>query len=200
VAFGNWLGGLVQMTCQERPVLLAHSLLGSLAARFAANRGDLLRWLVLIGAPGIGRYRLPLGLLVTAIRFDLRPSERNNARFADWAFLDPNRTRLQDPEWYDAFMAYGSSRGAVPHIKRTMRQLIKAGSKQILDTELQSIDVPSALIWGKRDRMVPLRLAELASSKLGWPLHVVDDAGHVPFVEQPEAFLRALPAAIGGSS
>jgi pimeloyl-ACP methyl ester carboxylesterase len=78
-----------------------------------------------------------------------------------------------------------------------MRQLITAGSKQISDAELQSIDVPMALIWGRRDRMVPLRIAELASSKFGWPLHVVDDVGHVPHIEQPEAFLHALKAAFG---
>jgi len=196
VAFAEWFGALVGQTCREKPTLLAHSMYGSLAARLATQHGDLLRALVLYGAPGIGPYRLPLGLLVTAIRFDLRPSEHNNARFADWAFLDPASTRRRDPGWYDAFMAYGRSRGAVPHVKRTMRQLIKAGSKQISDDELRAIDVPVALLWGRRDRMVPLRLAELASSKFGWPLHVVEDSGHVPHIEQPEWFLRALGAAL----
>jgi 2-hydroxymuconate-semialdehyde hydrolase len=196
VVFAEWFAALVQQTCNEKPTLLAHSLYGSMAARFATQHGSHLRGLVLYGAPGIGPYRLPLGLLVTAIRFDLRPSERNNARFADWAFLDPARTRRRDPDWYDAFMAYGRSRGAVPDVKRTMRQLIKAGSKQISDDELRGIDVPVALLWGRRDRMVPLRIAELASTKFGWPLHVVEDAGHVPHIEQPEGFLRALGAAL----
>jgi pimeloyl-ACP methyl ester carboxylesterase len=195
VVFAEWFAALVQQTCNEKPTLLAHSMYGSLAARFATRHGDLLRALVLYGAPGIGPYRLPLGLLVTAIRFDLRPSEHNNARFADWAFLDPARTRRGDLEWYDGFMAYGRSRGSVPHVKRTIRQLIKAGSKQIPDDELRGIDVPVALLWGRRDRMVPLRIGELASSKFGWPIHVVEDAGHVPHIEQPEAFLKVLAAA-----
>jgi 2-hydroxymuconate-semialdehyde hydrolase len=200
-AFAEWLIALMRVTCQEQqPVLLAHSLDGSLAARFAADHGSLLRQLVLMGAPGIGHYRMPLGLLITAIRFDLRPSERNGARFAHWAFLDPDATRQQDPEWYDAFMAYGLSRGAVPHVKRTMRRLIKIGTKQIPDADLQRIDVPTALLWGRHDRMAPLRLAESASSRFGWPLHVVEDVGHVPFVEQPEAFLSVLHAALGTST
>jgi len=196
VAFAEWFEALLQLTCDEKPVLIAHSLDGSLAARFATQHGDLLRGLVLYGAPGVGHYRLPLGLLVTAVRFSLKPSERNNARFADWAFLDPARTRRRDPAWYDAFMAYGLSRGADPQVKRTMRQLIKAGSKQISDAELQGIDVPVALLWGKRDRMVPVRIAELASSKFKWPLQLVDDAGHVPHIEQPDAFLDALRTAL----
>jgi len=192
VAFADWLTGLLQLTCEEAPTLIAHSLDGSLAARFAADRGELLRRLVLMGVPGIGRYRMPLGLLVTAIRFDLRPTERNNERFLTWAFLDPERTRRRDPEWFDAFNAYSLSRASVPHVKRTMRRLIKAGTKQIPDTELRRIDVPTALLWGRHDRMAPLSLAQAASTKFGWPVHVIDDVGHVPFLEQPDAFLGAL--------
>jgi len=194
--FAEWLAALLRLTCDEKPTLISHSLNGSMAARFATQHDNLLRGLVLCGAPGIGHYRVPLGLLVTAIRFDLRPTERNNARFADWAFLDPARTRRRDAEWYDAFMAYGLSRGADPRVKRTMRQLVRAGSKQIPDADLQGVDVPVALIWGRRDRMAPPRIGELASSRFGWPLHVVDDAGHVPHIEQPEAFLHALRAAL----
>jgi pimeloyl-ACP methyl ester carboxylesterase len=194
--FAEWFAELLRATCDEKPTLVAHSLDGSLAADFATRHGELLRGLVLYAAPGIGPYRIPLGLAVTAIRFNVRPSERNNARFAEWAFLDPARTRGRDPEWYDAFMAYGLSRGTVSHVKRTMRQLVKAGSKQISDDQLRGISVPTALIWGRLDRMTPLRIAELATAKFGWPLHVIDDAGHVPHIEQPEAFMGAVRAAL----
>jgi pimeloyl-ACP methyl ester carboxylesterase len=87
----------------------------------------------------------------------------------------------------------------VPHVKRTMRQLIKIGTKQVPDTELRRIEVPTALLWGRYDRFVPLRLAEGASARLGWPLHVIDDAGHVPHLEQPHAFLSALHSALASS-
>ena len=44
--------------------------------------------------------------------------------------------------------------------------------------------------------LMTLRIAELASAKFGWPLHVVEDAGHVPHIEQPDTFLQALRAAL----
>ena len=31
---------------------------------------------------------------------------------------------------------------------------------------------------------------------VGWPLHVIEDAGHVPHLEQPGAFLEALGAVL----
>jgi len=73
-----------------------------------------------------------------------------------------------------------------------MRQLIGIGKKRIPDEELRRIAIPTALLWGRHDRMAPLRLAEDAHAQLGWPLYVVDDAGHVPHVDSPNTFLRAL--------
>jgi pimeloyl-ACP methyl ester carboxylesterase len=191
-AFDNWFAALLRLTCDEKPTLVAHSLLGSMDARFAAQHSDLLRGLVIYAAPGIGPYRMPLGLRVVAIRFALRPSESNVERFDRWAFSDFDRARQMDPEWFQAFNDYTRSRAVVPHVKRTMRQLVRSGTKQVPDAELRRIDVRTALLWGRHDRFVPVGLAESASTRLGWPLHVIDDAGHVPHIEQPQAFLDAL--------
>jgi pimeloyl-ACP methyl ester carboxylesterase len=94
-----------------------------------------------------------------------------------------------------AGVAYTLSRARVPHVKRTMRHLIGTCTKQVPDDELRRIGVPTALLWGRHDRFVPLRLAEDAASRLGWPLHVLDASGHVPHIERPDAFLDALARA-----
>ncbi len=191
-AFARWFDELLRATGAVQPVLLAHSLLGSLAARYAVQRGDRLGRLVLYGAPGIGPYRMPTKLLIAAIRFRLRPTARNNERFERVALLDRDRTRLRDQEWFDAFSSYGLSCALRPHTKRTMKQLIRLGTKQISDEELQQIRVRTALLWGVRDRMVAAALATRAHERFGWPLSMVPDAAHVPHMEQPELFLEAL--------
>jgi pimeloyl-ACP methyl ester carboxylesterase len=192
VAFADWFTELLHLTCDEKPTLIAHSLLGSLAARFGHTHGDLLRRLVLYGVPGIGPYRIPLGLRVVAIRFALRPSKANAERFDRWAFFDFDLARQENSEWFEAFIAYTRSRAVVPHVKRTMRQLVSTCTKQVPDAELRRIDVPTTLLWGRHDRFVSVGLALAASTRLGWPLHVIEDTGHVPHIEQPEAFLTAL--------
>ena len=189
--FARWLHELIDLTCEARPTLVAHSLVGTLAARFAAH-GDALARLVVYAAPGIGRYRMPLGLRVVAGRFALRPNERNGARFERYALLDRERTRRRDSAWFDSFGAYTRSRASVPHVKRTMRALLEIGTVRVPDAELRRIDIPTTLLWGRFDRMTPPALARAASTRLGWPLHVVDEAAHAPHLEQPDSFVHRL--------
>jgi len=196
-AFDGWFAELLRLTCQEKPTLIAHSLPASLAARFAARYGDRLRRLVLMGTPALGRYRPPPAFMLAALRFGLRPSQASLARFNRWPYLDLERTRKELGEAFEALSTYTLSRAVIPHVKRTMRQLVRVGTKQIPDTDLRRIEVPTALVWGRQDRMGPLGSAEAASSRLGWPLYVIDDAGHIPPAEQPDAFLEALAKATG---
>jgi hypothetical protein len=93
--------------------------------------------------------------MVTAIRFNLRPSQRNQERFERWALLDPDRTKKRDPEWFEAFDTYVVSRGRARHVKRTMRHLVAPGKKRVPDADFRRIGVPAVLVWGKHDRMVP---------------------------------------------
>lgn len=200
-SFDTWFTELIHLTCAERPTLVAHSMGGSIAMGFAAHDGgDLLRRLVFCAGPGVGRYRMPPGLIAVAIRFSLRPTEANNERFERFAFADLDRARKQDPDWFTAFSAYSFRRALVPYVKKTMGQLIKAGKKRVPDPDLERVQIPIEMVWGRHDRFVPLSLAERAHNQFGWPLHVIDDAGHVPQLEQPDAFVHALATEPTGSA
>lgn len=193
-AFGEWLTGVAELTGLERPTVVAHSLLGTLTARLATSGSPAIGRLVLYGAPGVGPYRMPLRLRYVAIRLAIRPSARNADRFDRFALLDLDATRGRDPEWYDAFVAYTQSRALEPATKKTMRRLIAKEARPIPKAELDRIGVPTTLLWGRHDRMVPLSIGEAAASRHGWPLYVIDDAAHAPHIEQPEAFAETLTA------
>jgi pimeloyl-ACP methyl ester carboxylesterase len=66
------------------------------------------------------------------------------------------------------------------------------GMPAIAPTELAQITVPTTLIWGRHDLATPLSVAEAASARYAWPLHVIEAAADDPALEQPAAFLRAL--------
>jgi pimeloyl-ACP methyl ester carboxylesterase len=193
-SFACWLTGVIEQTGLERPTVVAHSLIGTLAARVAPQTSALMKHLVIYAAPGVGRYRMPVRLRYIAIRFALHPTARNSERFARFALLDLDDTQRRDAEWYDAFDTYTRARAREPHVKKTMRQLVATQTKPIPDDELARIDLPTTLLWGRHDRMVPIAIGEEAATRHRWPLHVIERAGHAPHIEQPEAFVETLTA------
>jgi quercetin dioxygenase-like cupin family protein len=62
--------------------------------------------------------------------------------------------------------------------------------------EVRRIDVPVTLICGRHDRLAPIGHTRRVSAELGWPLAVIDKAGHLPHLEQPRLFAAALRSAI----
>ena len=191
----GWLDGLIELSCGEQPILVAHSTPGALAARFAVEHGDRLRRLVLVDAAGLAPFRPSPGLLVALLRSVLRPTIGSFEGLMGRVMHDLDRVRQQEGERWEALASYAVSRAARPSAKQAMRQVARNGTRAIPDAELRRIAVPTTLLWGSRDRLLPLRTAQAASATLGWSLHVIDDAGHLPHVEQPDAFLDALAAA-----
>jgi 2-hydroxymuconate-semialdehyde hydrolase len=196
-SFSSWLRDMMQALDMDRPMLIAHSLGGSLAARFAADASQALSGLVVYAAPGVGPYRMPPRLMYSAIRYSLRPSAANSERFDRFLLLDLDATRALHSSWYEAFDEYNRAQAAVKHVKKTMNRLVSLGTKRIPDEELDRIDGPVHLIWGRHDRMVPLKTAKAAAERHGWPLHLVADAAHAPHLEQPEAFLDIVFPILG---
>jgi 2-hydroxymuconate-semialdehyde hydrolase len=194
--FATWLAALSRSMRLERPVIVAHSLVGSLTASVAARPSFPAAQLVVYAAPGIGPYRMPPRLRYLAVRLAIRPTAANAERFDRFALHDYDATRHRDPQWLDAFASYTVARARVPHVKRTMRQLVRSQTRRINDADLARVSVPAALLWGRHDRMVPIAVAHHAATRHGWPLHVVDDTGHAPHIERPEAFCAELAAII----
>ncbi len=64
---------------------------------------------------------------------------------------------------------------------------------------LHRIDVPTLLIWGANDRLTPKDYA-LAYQRLipGAKTAIIPDCGHLPHVEQPQAFVTALQNFLDG--
>ena len=58
--------------------------------------------------------------------------------------------------------------------------------------------MPTTLIWGRDDRANRVGVAERASARYGWPLHVIERAADDPARDRPEAFLAALRSTLGG--
>ena len=77
--------------------------------------------------------------------------------------------------------------------KAYIRQNRAVTRRRDLRKALTGIAVPSAVIVGQDDRVTPVELSrEMHGLLPGSTLHVIPDCGHLPPIEQPEAFAALL--------
>lgn len=194
----NWLGDLIEQTCPSPPVLVGHILGGSIAARFAIKHGKRLHCLVLVDSLGLGSFRPAPKFAFELIRFMMRPNEKTYNRFLGQCMYDAGQLRTQMGEQWKPFLSYVLDCAQDPDKKAAMQVLMKkAGVPKIPADDLARISIPVGLIWGRHDRANKLKIAEAASKRYAWPLHIIEDARDDPKLEQPEAFVNALYALIG---
>ena len=194
-----WLGELIERTCSSPAILVGFTLGGAIAARFAAVRGDRISRLVLVDTLGLVEFA-PIPDFGLALReFLARPTERTHD--ALWrhcaADLDQLHRGMGEAVW-EIFRTYNVDRITTPSVQTALGTLMEQlGIPAIAPATLARIRVPTTLIWGRRDAATPLAVAEAASARYGWALHVIEECGDEPPLEQPEAFLHALRSAIG---
>jgi pimeloyl-ACP methyl ester carboxylesterase len=193
-----WLGELIERTCPSRPVVVGHGLGGAIAARFAIEYGDRLSRLVLVDAFGLGRFEPAPSFGLALNRFLEQPTERTRDDLFAQCFHNLDGLRQHMGERWQLMADYALDRIRTQSMQAALGSLMAhVGAPAIPPTDLARIGVPTTLIWGRHDLQVPLRVAEEAHARHGWPLSVIEGAGDDPPMEQPEAFLQALRTALG---
>ena len=175
--------------------MVATSLAGGFALRFAAAHPEQLRVLILSDAQGLSPFRPPPGFVIGTILNSLRPSPAALARLVRYVIHDQAHVRRIHGSLWDEFLGYTFANTGRRDVRKALRGFAgRANSRPVLEATLAWIDTPVGMIWGRHDQPFPLSIAEDASQRLGWPLKIVEDAGHLPYVEQPSVFTSAVRA------
>ena len=173
----------------DRVHLIGTSLGGWVAAEMAVRSTARLASLTLIGAVGITIGGITANGETIPDTFRM-PDDENLRRY----YADPERAarraRRSRPR-------PGRSRGdgVVAKNRATVTRLAYRPRfhNPGLAKWLHRIDVPTLLIWGEADRIVPPSFGEAYRALIpGSRLVVLPDAGHAPFDEQKDAFLAAF--------
>jgi pimeloyl-ACP methyl ester carboxylesterase len=162
----------------DRVHLIGTSFGGWIAAELAVRSTARLASLTLVGAVGITANGAPIDDLFRM------PVAENLRRF----YADPQRAarRLADMARIDMNLAAKNraavARLAYPHFHNPG-----------LAKWLHRIDVPTLLLWGEQDGLVPPRFGEAYRALIPRArLVLLPGAGHAPFDEQKDAFLAAF--------
>ena len=65
-----------------------------------------------------------------------------------------------------------------------------------LAAPVAALAIPVQIIWGREDRIIPVAHAEALASRL--PVHILEQAGHLPHMEKSAAVNRLIAGFVEG--
>ena len=189
--------------CAESPVFLAGNSLGALVAEAAAiKRPDLVQGIVLIDGSIPGGPENPGPIALAKLLFNRKWYRAYRGKPHDaWASLYPYYADLdsmssEDKEFLkERVIARVESSSQEKAFFATQRSLIRTFifSSSSLARKIRHNPGKILLIWGKKDRIMPLSSAEkIRSIRQDIELKVISGAGHLPHQEKPEETARLM--------
>ncbi len=185
----------------DAATVVGHSLGGGIAMQFAYQFPERLERLVLVSSGGLGR---EVSLLLRAAALPgaewvlpVLAGVRLDAAGA-WVGRQLGRVGLRPASDLDelasgfASLSDGEARQAFLH---TVRAVIDTGGQRVdaSDRLYLAAGVPSLLIWGDHDRIIPVDHGYAAHERMpGSRLEVFPDAGHFPHRDDPHRFVSVL--------
>ncbi|MEV6738236.1 alpha/beta hydrolase [Streptomyces sp. NPDC051104] len=208
-AYANGVRDLLTTLGIESATLVGHSLGGGVAMQFAYQFPERTERLILVSAGGVGREVNPVlraaslpgaHLMLSALRL---PSMRLNlGLFAHLMRLldtDLGQDAAELLTLVDA-LPDATSRSA---FIRTLRAVVdwRGQAVTMLDRCYLTEGMPTLLIWGDRDGVVPVRHAHRAHEAMpGSRLEIFEGAGHFPFHTDPARFLALVEEFTSGTA
>jgi pimeloyl-ACP methyl ester carboxylesterase len=180
----------------DEPVdVLGHSMGGVVALRLAERHPSLVRRLVLAAAAGISS-STRLAELTIALTGMIQPGRIAGRRVG--LVARSRRLRRLVFEGFEVANAdllteravHGFLRGPTMHTDALGAGLALAGDDPRQD--LDRVGCPVLILWGARDRQVPLGDGFEYARRLGAPLRVIADCGHLLIGERPDVCARAV--------
>lgn len=159
--------------------LLGNSLGGHVALIYVLSHPSVVRSMVLTGSSGL--YENAFGGTFP---------KRGNYEFVkekvEFTFYDP---KVATKELVDEVYRTVNDRHSVIRILAMAKSAIRHNMKK----DLNKIEIPVSLIWGKDDKITPPEVAiEFHELLPDSELHWIDNCGHAPMMEHPEEFNRLL--------
>jgi pimeloyl-ACP methyl ester carboxylesterase len=199
-AFASGLRDLLDALGVERATVVGQSFGGGVAMQLAYQHPERCERLVLVGSGGLGRevswmlrlLSLPGAEQLMPLVF---PKTVADAGTHVGRFL--HELGLRSPRLSEMWRAYSSLAGAENRkaFVRTMRGVIEPGGQSVsaLDRIHLASHLPTLIVWGERDDIIPVDHAYAAHEAIaGSVLRILDDVGHFPHVEDPMQFLEVL--------
>ena len=200
--FTSFVTAFLDELALREVAIVGNSLGGLVATRFALAYPKRVSALVLIDSAGMGRHLTFAMRLLTLPGMDKLVSVLGQTKLGAklWSLsvtslLFANPTQAPR-DWFDRLNRMARDPG---YLKATV-EAVKGGNtlagqrdREIMLEQLPRLTMPTLLIWGECDRIVPAHQARQASARLTrGQLVLLPNCGHVPQLEQPNRVEEVL--------
>jgi 2-hydroxy-6-oxonona-2,4-dienedioate hydrolase len=188
-AFADFLTVALDELGIQRAFFVGTSLGAHVAATVASTASARVRGLILVGAVGL----VPLGAEAgDAIRRNVQQTSRE-AIAGKLAFVLANPGAIS-PTMVEEEWRVNNSPGAREAFEKLGNYIAQDIDNDNIGAALARMtEMPTLLVWGAKDKAVSLDIGKRVRDLLNGPeLVVIDDAGHVPYLEQPAPFNAAV--------
>lgn len=183
--FSAWFGDFLDRLGLQKTSIVGSSQGGAIALQFAIENPERVEKLVLVDSGALGK-GMPLGAFLGLIWMNTLPSIVAS-RWID-RYLVHNQDNI-DESW----AAYSLQVARMPGGNRVFWQGKGQAVSPIPQEQLRQITQQTLIIWGEEDKFFPLSHAQIAKQMIpNSQLHIIPNAGHLPFLDQPAAFNEVL--------
>jgi len=203
--FERFVAGFLDALGIERTAMVSNSLGGITALRLALFEPARVTALVLVDSAGLGRAVSPAlrslalpGYGKLAVALCKTPPGALCRALGRAVFLFA-RPRRVPPEWLKAQYRLSRTPGFLEAQLAAVRaQVGLRGQREVLLRRLPGLEIPTLVVWGARDRVLPESQAREAVARLqDGSLFLISDCGHLPHVERPDLFVTACEEFLG---
>ena len=178
----------------SRVIIVGNSLGGSIATQYAIYQPAKVRGLVLVDAAGLPPAKKTTGAIgfklaqmpvINRLLTIITPRELVKKSLQD-AYGDTEKvTDSLTTQYFDMLTREGNRQALIDRMRQGW---------QVKDSNfLTKVEAPTLIVWGSKDRLIPVENAELFQQKIkNSQVHIWDNLGHVPMEEDPVAFSDIL--------
>ncbi len=176
----------------KRPYLIGSSLGGQIVAEYAASHSEEIEKLILVSPSGTMKKSTPaLDAYIMAALYPNEQSAKNAFELMECSGGNINEKVV------NGFI----ERMRLPNAKLAfMSTLLGIKNSKLITSKLQTISVPTLIIWGGNDPVIPIHYADsFVSTIQDCRFFRMDGCGHTPYVQEPHLLTSKVLEFLNGN-
>ena len=183
--FSDFLSNFLQKLGITRTNIIGSSLGGQITAVFTSQHQEIIQNLVLVSPSGVMKHSTPaLDAYVMAALYPDIDLAKNAFEMMSGSSRQINQKIIE------SFV----ERMKLPNAKMAfMSTLLGLRNAEIITKLLTKITIPTLIIWGEDDPVIPIKYADdFVSSIQDCRFFMMNKCGHTPYVDDPQKFTKLV--------